>query len=367
MPDNFFINTGVQNKKILIAPLDWGLGHATRCVVIIKNLQFLRCNITIAASGKIKKLLQNEFPDIPVLNLPGYNVSYSKNKRRLPFKILIQIPKILKIIRFEHNWLEKAINQYHFDAVISDNRYGLYNKQMPAVFITHQLLIKTNITWLDDVLQKLNYRYINHFTECWIPDFKEKLNIAGKLSHPEKLPKIPVKYIGPLSRFSKQDPVEKKYKWMAIISGPEPQRSLFEKKIFEIASILNESFLIVRGLPGNYETSPGLPNCKVFNHLNTNEMYAAIAASEFIISRCGYTTAMEMLALQKKSILIPTPGQTEQEHLANHLFKQNWCYCFNQDENFKLHLERALSFAYSLPYINTREYEEVLAQFVNTL
>ena len=81
----------MHNKKILIVPLDWGLGHATRCLVIIKNLQTFGCNITIAASGKIKTLLQAEFPDITFLHLPGYKIAYSKFKRTLPLKILIQI------------------------------------------------------------------------------------------------------------------------------------------------------------------------------------------------------------------------------------------------------------------------------------
>ncbi|HEY2726515.1 MAG TPA: glycosyl transferase family 28, partial [Parafilimonas sp.] len=269
------MNKNILPVKILIAPLDWGLGHATRCLVLINDLQKCNCDITIAASGKIKNLLQNEFPNLTFLDLPGYKISYSKFKRFLSFKILIQVPKILKIIRFENKWLNAILKIYKFNAIISDNRFGLYSKNTFSVFMTHQLQIKTNFSWLDKKLQHLNYRYINHFNECWIPDFKEKFNIAGELSHPKLLPHIPLIYLGPLSRFEKTDNKIIRFKWMAIISGPEPQRSLFEKKIFEAASKTNDKFLIVRGLPDKEKNDYNFSNCKVFNHLNTIDMQAA--------------------------------------------------------------------------------------------
>lgn len=361
------MNNTLNNKKILIAPLDWGLGHATRCLVIIQYLQFLGCNITIAASGKTKNLLQKEFKNVEFLDLPGYDIVYSKNKRTLALKILIQIPKIFKIISFENKWLEEMINKYRFDVVISDNRYGLYSKSALSVFITHQLQVQANFPLFEKLLQRINYRFVNRFTECWVPDFKEKLNIAGKLSHPEKLPAIPVKYIGAISRLKKANADSINYKWMAVISGPEPQRSIFEKKIFEVAVKTDEKFMVVRGLPGESEQKFLSPNCTVFNHLSTDEMQAAIQASEFIISRCGYTTVMEILAMQKKSVLIPTPGQTEQEYLAAHLLQQNWCYTCKQDDDFTSHLQNAESFQFCLPEMNTELYKDVISSFVASL
>ncbi len=361
------MNTALRHKKILIAPLDWGLGHATRCITIIRYLETLNCRITVAASGKTETLLKNEFPHLSYLNLPGYKIAYSKFKRFLPFKILIQIPKILRIIRFEHQWLKKILKQHRFDAVISDNRYGFFSNDCISVFITHQLKIKTNIKALDKILQRINYRYINRFSECWIPDLEGCINIAGDLSHSESLPNIPVKYIGPLSRFKKNRNDKITFKWMVIISGPEPQRSIFEQKIFEAASTTNENFLIVRGLPGEKEKDFSNQNCKVLNHLNTTEMQQAIQASEFIISHCGYTTVMEILSLQKKSILIPTPGQTEQEYLASHLSKQNWAYTFDQKEDFAFHLNKATTYTYNLPDIDCQLHETVIKNFVQSL
>lgn len=361
------MNNNLSNKKILIAPLDWGLGHATRCLVIIQYLQFLGCNITIAASGRTKNLLQKELKNVEYLDLPGYDIAYSKNKRMLALKILAQIPKIFKIISFENKWVEKAIQKFHFDAVISDNRYGLHAKKAVSIFITHQLQVQAGSALLENLLQRINYRFINRFSECWVPDFDGNLNIAGKLSHPGKLPAIPVKYIGPISRLKKADVAIINYKWMAIISGPEPQRSIFEKKIFEFALKTEEKMVIVRGLPGESEEKFLSPNCTVFNHLGTEDMQAAMQASEFILSRCGYTTVMEILSLQKKSVLIPTPGQTEQEYLATHLLQQNWCYTFKQEGDFALHLQKANTFQYRLPEINTELYKEVISNFVASL
>ena len=279
----------------------------------------------------------------------------------------MQIPKILKIIWFENKWLRDVLKEDKFDAVISDNRYGFFSKGCPSIFITHQLTIKADFLWLEKILQRINYRYINRFTQCWVPDLEGELNIAGRLSHPKKMPAIPVKYIGPLARLAKRSNRDIVFKWLVIISGPEPQRSLFEKKIFEVAAKTNDRFLIMRGLPGESANEIFLPNCQVFNHLNTTEMEEAVASCEFVISRCGYTTVMEMLSLKKKSVFIPTPGQTEQEYLAAHLLQQKWCYSFNQQDDFSEQLQQASTFGFSLPGIDTQVYEPVVAGFIQSL
>jgi uncharacterized protein (TIGR00661 family) len=365
--NKYFLNTHIQPKKILLAPLDWGLGHATRCISLISYLQFLNCEITIAASGKQKILLQNEFPQLNFLDLPGYNIDYSNKKRWLPLKILIQIPKILKIIRFENRWLKTIISQSQFDGVISDNRYGLSTNKIRSVFITHQLQVKTPFIFLEKILRKISYRFINRFHECWIPDMEGGYNLAGSLSHPGDLPSIPVKYIGPLSRFKKSGPQEIRYKWMVIISGPEPQRTIFERKILKCAAASKDQFLIVRGMPDEKAAISPLANCTVHNHLKTEEMSSAILSSTFIISRCGYTTVMELLSLQKKSILIPTPGQTEQEYLAKHLMQERWCYSLKQGEDFTVHLEKVQQFNFNLPAIDTQTFKPVLENFISSL
>jgi uncharacterized protein (TIGR00661 family) len=355
------------HKKVLIAPLDWGLGHTTRCISLIKCLQQIGCEVIVASYGKQLNLLQQEFPGINTVLLKGYNVYYSKLKRWLPLKILLQSPKILLSIRREHKWLQKIVCDFRVDIVISDNRYGLYTKRIPCIFVTHQLRIKAANKWLGDIMQKINYRYINRYNECWIPDFAEELNIAGLLSHPLKMPVTPVKYIGILSRFTSVQNLEKKYNYLFIISGPEPQRTIFEKKVLKIIPKLKGTIIIVRGKPGDHDTPHAPGNCIIVNHLTTKEFQEVFSVSEFIISRSGYTSIMEILSLQKKTILIPTPGQTEQEYLATHLMQQHWCYSCNQDDDLLSHIYKAEAFQFIFPPLHKSYLAKAVEEFLTGL
>jgi uncharacterized protein (TIGR00661 family) len=339
--------------NILIAPLDWGLGHATRCIPIIKCLLEQNCNVVLAGEGKIKTLLQGEFPELRFLTLQGYRVRYSQNHWTLPFTIASQIPRILSSIKKEQTWLQDVVEKYAIDAIISDNRYGLHHPAVPSVFITHQLRIKTPLgKTAEDYLQKLNYRYLHQFSECWVPDAAGDTNLGGALSHPEKLPPVPVKYIGPLSRFTKAGSQTTRH-LLVLLSGPEPQRTLLERLLLEQLPHYTGPVVFVRGLPGSTEGMPAPAHVNVYHHLVAEELQQKISEASFIICRCGYSTVMDIAALQKKSILIPTPGQTEQEYLARHLMKENFALCIAQ-KRFSLNaaLEAAAVFDYRLPNFN---------------
>jgi len=352
-------------KKVLIAPLDWGLGHATRCIPIIKQLQIAGCDITIAASGKTLALLANEFPEIFTVELFGYNIRYTAQKRFFALKILLQSPKIVLTIQKEHTWLKKIIQEKQFDLIISDNRFGLYTNKIPCIFITHQLLIKAPFKWVERLVRLINYHFINKFSACWVPDFEGGNTIAAALSHPKHLPNIPVKYIGPLSRFSPGRQLPKKYDWLVILSGPEPQRTILEKKIILAAQNMQGNILLVRALPGDTAFIEAPSNCTVVNHLSTTAMQQAFSESEFVVSRCGYTTVMEVLAQHKKAVLIPTPGQTEQEYLAKHLVKQQWCYCCLQDDDLVYHFNQAKKFGYALPQFSASTLEKAVKELIS--
>jgi uncharacterized protein (TIGR00661 family) len=343
-------NSSVK-PTILVAPLDWGLGHATRCIPIISALIHQNCNVLLAGEGRIKALLQQEFPHVSFLDLKGYQISYSKSKWTLPFTITTQIPKILAAVNYEHEWLEKTVLEYSIDAVISDNRYGLYHPQVPSIIITHQLLIKTPFgKQVDKYLQQLNYEYITQFTECWIPDAEGSVNLAGELSHPLKEPSIVTKYIGPLSRFnSDNEPKEEKH-LLILLSGPEPQRTVLEELLLEQLVDYSGPVCLVRGLPGDNTYLTVTNNISVFSHLSADELKQKILQASFVIGRCGYSTIMDLAILKKKGILIPTPGQTEQEYLAKHLMKMNFALCIEQGKfRLKNALQLASSFRYVLP------------------
>ena len=344
------IKSNFNMQSILISPLDWGLGHATRCIPIIKALLLLNYNVYIACNNNQKKMLQLEVENVTFLLLNGYDIKYSFNNKLFALSIIEQLPKINKAIKFEHLWLQEAIEKYKIDLVISDNRYGLYTTKVPCIFITHQLLIKAPFSFLQKLLQKINYQFINKFTQCWIPDFETLQNIAGVLSHPEKLPSTPVKYIGPLARFEEKNILEKKYDYCIILSGPEPQRTILEQLILKQTNTVSGKILVVRGLPNSQEYLPTTDDLEIKNHLSTIELGEAIRQSDYVITRSGYTTVMELLCLQKKSIVIPTPGQTEQEYLAKKLMAQGWCYSVSQSQ-FKLAtaISHAQKFQYQLP------------------
>ena len=336
-------------KTVLVAPLGWGLGHAARCIPIIKELLANNTRVILAGSGPVAALLSTEFPDLELLTLSSFPVKYPSDKKGFLLKMIWQVPAAIKSIKKETAWLKQAVKKYSIDAVISDNRMGLYSKEIPCIYITHQLLIKTGkAKWMERWAQKIHYRFINRFKECWVPDFEQKeLSLAGELSHPENLPNVPVKYIGALSRLIKKENAAKKYDTIIILSGPEPQRSIFENILVDQLKNYNETTLFIRGLPAETDVLLPINNTKFVNHLTADELSNAIASSEIVISRTGYTTVMDLIKLNKKAILVPTPGQPEQEYLAGYLLQNNIFYTVGQ-ENFNLpeHIEKAGNFNY---------------------
>ena len=356
------------NNRILVAPLDWGLGHSTRCIPIIKHLQLIGCEIIIAAEGAQKILLQKEFPTLLFIPLSGYNIRYTTNKRFFSAKILMQLPKIYAAIRSETKWLQHVVKEHDIQAVISDNRYGLFHPTIPSAIITHQLRIKAPFGFAENILQKINYRFLKKFSECWVPDAEGTVNIAGSLSHPALMPAVPVKYLGVLSRFGSSQATAFKYKCLVVLSGPEPQRTALEEKVINQLKTFEGKKMLVRGLPGEANTLTPIDNVVIKNHLSSSEMETAFKESEFIISRSGYTTVMDICKLGKKAILIPTPGQTEQEYLAHHLSKQGLCLTADQD-NLDLAdaLQRASVFQFRFPALPMDTYKKVIEEFVESL
>lgn len=318
-------------KRILICPLDWGLGHATRCIPIIQLLLKRNVNVFIAASGRSLALLKKEFPDLTFIDFAGYTINYPTSTGMI-FKVLSSLPKIFRGIKQEHDQLEKIIDKYKIDIVISDNRYGCWNKKVKSIFITHQLMIKSPFG--EQSLHHLILKYVGKYHECWIPDNSHSNNLSGDLAHKYPLPKNTF-FIGALSRFENNSSIPSKisfdYDVMAIISGPEPQRTIFEKKITEQFSTSKLKGLIISGKPDNdYSQEKGTTT--IVSHLNSLEMKTAILNSEIIISRSGYSTIMDLAVLNKKAVFIPTPGQTEQEYLANFFMKKNSAYSQKQSE-----------------------------------
>ncbi|MDI9364183.1 MAG: glycosyltransferase [Flavobacterium sp.] len=303
--------------------------------------------------------------------LQGYEILYNKHPKLFTLSILQQLPKIATAIKNEHAWLNSIIDEHKIDIVISDNRYGLYSAKANCIFITHQLQIKAPLGIVEKLLQKVNYQYIKHYNACWVPDFENDNNIAGALSHPKHLPQVPVHYIGPLSRFDVTINQKNKYAFCIILSGPEPQRTVLENIILQQIKKQNitSKIVLVRGLPNALETPVVPENVTVFNHLSGNNLGNVFAQSQYLICRSGYTTVMELLALQKKAILIPTPGQTEQAYLAKKLEAQGWCFSVTQQAfHFTKAIKAAENFNYQLPQVSQSGLQNFITAFIeNTI
>ena len=364
--ENF--NIPGHRPRVLIAPLDWGLGHATRCIPVISTLIKQHCTVIVAAEAPIKTLLQKEFPGLQFVELKGYRVRYSRSKFWMPVKLLLQLPGIIFRIYAENCWLKKVAKEYKIDAIISDNRMGLHHKKIPCVYITHQLTIKTGSAFTEKIAQKIHYHYINKFGTCWVPDNEDGVNLAGALSHPTILPNTAVTYLGPLSRFEKTTAAIK-YDLCLILSGPEPQRTVFEKIIQKDIEQMQEKTLLVRGLPEEKQALVlNNPSIEIKNYLPAEELSMVIQQSNIVISRSGYSTVMDLVKLQKNAVLVPTPGQTEQEYLAEYLQDQKLFHSVEQD-SFSLSevLKKAAAFEHSDWPAGNDGYKRVVENFVATL
>lgn len=355
--------------RVLVAPLDWGLGHASRMIPVIRELLEQGADVWLAGEGAQEVLLRQEFPVLPFLTLRGYRVRYPRKGRAMTLKILKQWPGIMSVIRQENAWLKKAVSDYRIDAVISDNRYGLYHAGIPCVFITHQLQIKSPWSLTSGILNRMNYRYIRRFTACWVPDLAGEKNLAGELSHPEKLPGIPISYLGALTRLRRLNIEEEKNHLLIILSGPEPQRSLLEEIIIGEISHYAGTATIVRGLPGNTRLLPSTGMLEFHNHLGADDLNREMQRASMVISRSGYSTVMDAALLQKKCIFIPTPGQTEQEYLAGYLQFTKRALQINQEA---FSLSKALMTANKFPYekfpeADSGKLKKVIADFLAQL
>ena len=349
-------NTPPPKIKVLVTPLDWGLGHATRCIPIINQLIFRGCEVIIVASGNGYFLLKKEFPSLIILRLKGHKIRYSRRKGLLPLALIFQSTSILFSIIRERLWLKKFLEDHDIAVVISDNRFGMFATKVTSVYITHQLSVKTGNRFTENLAQKIHLYFIRKYSTCWVPDFKET-GLAGELSHPS-IPPQNVLYIGGLSRFRKLENITKKYNVLITISGPEPQRSIFEDMLISQIKSDPKRILFVRGLPGDTSRIESGGNITFINHLSGDDLNTSIEESEIVVTRSGYTSVMDLVKLGKRAILVPTPGQSEQEYLASHLMANKLFYCIPQDQfSFHQALAAASTFQWNQRVFEMDEYK----------
>ncbi|NTW23500.1 MAG: UDP-N-acetylglucosamine--N-acetylmuramyl-(pentapeptide) pyrophosphoryl-undecaprenol N-acetylglucosamine transferase [Lentimicrobium sp.] len=356
--------------RILICPLDWGLGHATRCIPLIRALKAAGAEVVIAADGPQLILLQNEFPDCEWIEFPGYNIKYSK-KGNVGLKLIFTTPALLLRIISEHFRLKSLIKEYRIDAVVSDNRYGLWNKKVRTVFITHQfnIIAPSNLGFTEPFLRYATRFFARKYDESWIPDLEGEHNLSGKLSHGFSLP-ANSSYIGLLSRFDFRAKVlpGKQYDVVAIVSGPEPQRSIFEDILLKQLPLEGKKCLIIRGIPGNTSITSLRSNLDKADHLSSGQMQSILSGKPVVISRPGYSTLMDIAFTHNKAVLVPTPGQTEQEYLSKHLVEKRIYYsCKQENADLEKAFEALVHYKPELPFPVFPMYSEKITQFLSIL
>jgi Glycosyltransferase family 28 C-terminal domain len=339
-----------MSKNILVAPLNWGLGHATRCIPIIKKLEEFGYQPILASDGNALLLLQKEFPHLLALELPSYQIEYAKKGENFKWKLIKNSPKTIHAILEEKRMVKDWVKKYDLSGIISDNRLGVRNKKVPSVFITHQLTVLSGkTTWISS---KLHQFFIAKFNECWVPDVDDIQNLSGQLGH-LKDTDLHLKYIGVLSRLEKKVlPI--KYQLMVLLSGPEPQRTLLEEKLIKELQDYKEATVFIKGKIEAEQKMEQIDNITFYNFMQSKELETTFNESEMVLCRSGYTTIMDLVKLEKKAFFIPTPGQFEQEYLAKK-YKRDGFLPTSKQDRFKLNDLHAVAVFPGLPKIKSEK------------
>ncbi len=329
---------GIEGRgcRILFSPLNWGLGHAVRSIPILKDLAACGFEIILAGDGLALEFLRKEFPGCPYIILSSFQMRYSNGNSQI-IPILKALPKIITASWKEHRRLKHLIKEWNIDIVISDNRFGFFSKDCVSVYITHQLRARmpSGFRFLEPLVCSLHRMIISRYTYCWIPDEPGSLNLSGELSHNLPLP-ANARFIGILSRFQKENFLsveEKQYDFLFLLSGVEPQRTILEEKI--ISFFQDESHykaILVRGVSQEQKKVDSLRQLTIINRVSENELKTLIPVSEIVVCRSGYTSVMELASISKKAVLVPTPGQPEQEYLGEYLSSYPLFCCVKQQD-----------------------------------
>lgn len=334
-------------KRILVAPLNWGLGHAARCVPLVRALEALGAEVLLASDGAALRLLREEFPHLPAFRIPSYRIRYKSTN--MVWNIARQLPRLVWAIRTEQWATERLVREHGIQGIISDNRYGCFSRQAHSVMLTHQLQLRIPAPSLSWSANRMLRMALARFDAVWVPDAAGEPSLSGELSHSEKAIHRNVAFIGLLSRMQAREQDEE-YDVGVVLSGPEPQRTILEQRLLEQAMLLPQKFIFIQGKTREKRHYFAADNVEVVSYLTSAELNDVLLASRMVVCRSGYSSLMDLAMLGKKALIIPTPGQTEQEYLAARL-GEDAAFLVQSQENIDLEtgLEAALSETHGLP------------------
>lgn len=331
----FLIINKPKTLRTLVAALDWGLGHAARCVPIIEALEKEGREVILGTAGRAAALWKTEFSHLRQVELPAYSIRYPYAS--MYANMLLQGPRISGVALAEHLLLRRLVARLKIEAIISDNRFGCFHPGVCSIYLTHQIHIPLANAWAGALVNAIHHGVMSCYDECWIPDWPDEAgSIAGKLAHPGPAKGL-VRYIGPLSRLH-PPAASDSYQVVALLSGPEPQRSIFEALICQQAGLLQVNMLVVQGKPEQAPVVQSMPGYDIVPHLPAPQLAGVIAGAQLLIARSGYSTLMDFARLGKPALLVPTPGQPEQIYLAEYWQQKGWA-CVQQQHT--LNIEKA--------------------------
>lgn len=326
----------MNGMTVLVSPLNWGFGHAGRMIPVAMELKRRGCEVIFAADASLLEMAARELPGIRQVEIPGLRIRYS---RYLPqyICIFLQLPRIIASALVEHRTLRRLVREMNPSLIISDNRFGFYHRKVYSVYVTHQLRIPFPglLRFMEPLAAWLHRMITGRYDLCLVPDFPGDGNLSGRLSHGVRLPRN-IMYTGPLSRFDSVCECEdaagvsgNPYVCL-ILSGPEPQRTLLLKKT---ADVMRGVRLVILGTgPAPYTLGETHPEVTYVTAPARETMCRIIASSSLIITRAGYTSVMELFSMGRGAVIIPTPGQTEQEYLGMHLNGKYGFLTLNQNQ-----------------------------------
>ena len=329
--------------NIIYGVCSWGLGHATRSLPVVRKLVEENNNLTIISSDRSLDLLKKELgDDIDYYDIPDYPMLISENSRQFMAKSFVYWPMFIKRMESGLQKLKKILENKKCDKIISDGRYDIYSRKIPSFFISHQIRIMNplRIKIFERGSEIFNLFFFKRFAGVIVPDYKED-DLSGDLSHNlHRIDENKLHYVGVLSDFKKKK-TKKDIDYLISLSGPEPQRTLLENKLFSQIDNLTGKIVVTLGTTEKNQKL-NKNNIQIYSFLKKEGRIDFLNKTKLVVSRSGYSTIMDLAVIGTKALLIPTPGQIEQEYLGQYHNKKGTFYSVNQDKiNLKSDVEIA--------------------------
>ena len=357
-----------ESKRVLFGTSAWGLGHATRDLILMKGLLDRGCSLTVVSTGNALRVIRGELGDAArYLDWPDIPTTVARTKPGFYAKTVASIPRIIGTWHQERRHLDRLLRAERFDLIVSDHRNGLIRRDIPSYYITHSP--RYIAPWRDPVMEAVMEwflaRWFSPVKGILIPDDEEG-GMSGEMSHNVRfIPREKLTYLGILSSVQRRDDLPQDIDYFITISGPEPQRTLFAERVLSQLDRLSGRIVVALGDPGGTAPPPPRDGIEIHPYLDRARQEEMLNRARLVVCRSGYTTLMELAELGKRALIVPTPGQSEQEYLAKTLRDRGIFYSVRQHE---LDLGRDTAIASSYPgYTPAHPTRESVARFLDVV